>query len=363
MRLRYCPRAELFGLPRMNKGKRMTTHRMSPSHPLLAPFALFVTLLIAGVPAQADDSITLRLDFFTAAIHSPYFLAQQRGWFKKAGLDVKIDDGSGSINTTQLVDGGNYDLGEVSLGAIAPGRAKGLNVIAVAAYLRQGSIGILVREELGAKTLRDLEGKKVLFTASSMEGPFIDQLFAGNGVPLDKVTLMNVDGPSKIGLYMNGGADAVVTDIPGMMSIAKGHVPSVALPFSDYGLYIPSFGLIARPDELKTKGDAIKRFNSVACAAWQYIMDGHDDEAVAATIAERPNSPSKPDALREQLVQYRKFLVTPATTDMPVCFQSAIDWSRAIETMERAKLIPAGTKPSDYFTNDYIDLDYAKTIL
>jgi NitT/TauT family transport system substrate-binding protein len=341
----------------------MPTHRISPFYLALAPLALLVSILVAGVPAQADDSITLRLDFFTAAIHSPYFLAQQRGWFKKAGLDVKIDDGSGSINTTQLVDAGNYDVGEISLGAMAPGRAKGLNVIAIASYLRQGSIGILVREELGVKTLKDLEGKKVLYTAASMEGPFIDQLFTGSGVPLDKVTLLNVDGPSKIGLYMNRGADAVVTDIPGMMSIAKGHIPSVALPFSDYGFYIPSFGLIARPDELKTKGDAIKRFNSIACAAWQYIMDGHDDEAVAATMAARPNSPSKPDALREQLVQYRKFLVTPATKNMPVCFQSATDWSHAIQTMEKAKVIPPGTKPSDYFTNDYIDLNYAKTIL
>ncbi len=341
----------------------MPTHRARPSHCLRAPLALFVALLFAAAPVEADDGIALRLDFFTAAIHSPYFLAQQRGWFKKAGLDVTIDDGSGSINTTQLVDAGKYDLGEVSLGAMAPGRAKGLDVIAIASYLRQGSIGILVRKELGAKTIKDLEGKKVLYTAASMEGPFIDQLFAGNGVPLDKVTLMNVDGPSKIGLYMNGGADAVVTDIPGMMSIADGRVPSVALPFSDYGLYIPSFGLIARPDELQTKGDAIKRFNSIACAAWKYIMDGHDDEAVAATMAARPNSPSKPDALREQLAQYRKFLVTPATKDLPVCFQSTTDWSQAIQTMEKAKLIPAGTKPSDYFTNDYIDLDYAKTIL
>jgi NitT/TauT family transport system substrate-binding protein len=315
------------------------------------------------LPAQADETIKLRLDFFTAAIHSPYFLALERGWYKKAGLDVTIEDGSGSINTTQLVDAGNFDLGEVSLGAMAPGRAKGLNVISIASYLRQGSIGILTKQSLGVKSLKDLEGKKVLYTAASMEGPFIERLFTSNGVPLDKVNLLNVDGPSKIGMYLAGQTDGLVSDIPGMMAIAIGQVPSDALPFSAYGLYIPSFGLIARTDTLKTKAKAIKAFNSISCAAWKYIMDGHDEEAVTATMAQRPNSPSKPAALREQLAQYRKFLTTPATENLPTCFQSATDWAKAIKGMEDAKVIPAGTKPSDYFTNDYIDLAYANTIL
>jgi NitT/TauT family transport system substrate-binding protein len=342
---------------------------MSFSKPIQAnfivPLCLFALLSLAAPTheARADETIKLRLDFFTAAIHSPYFLAVERGWYKKAGLDVTIEDGSGSINTTQLVDAGNFDLGEVSLGAMAVGRAKGLNVISIASYLRQGSIGILVKQSLGVKSLKDLEGKKVLYTAASMEGPFIERLFPDNGVPIDKVNLLNVDGPSKIGMYLAGQTDGVVTDIPGMMSIAIGQVPSDALPFSDYGLYIPSFGMIARTDTLKTKSAAIKAFNSISCASWKYIMDGHDDEAVNATMAQRPNSPSKPAALHEQLVQYRKFLTTPATKDMPTCFQSDADWENAIKGMEHATVIPAGTKPSLYFTNEYIDLDYAKSIL
>ncbi len=344
----------------------MSFQEMTRSNPRTLCAALAVlALLSGGTPstARADDKIALRLDFFTAAIHSPYFLAVERGWFKKGGLDVTIEDGSGSVNTTQLVDAGNFDVGEVTLGAMAVGRAKGLNVMSIASYLRQGSVGIVVRQSAGVKTLKDLAGKKVLYTASSMDGPFIEQLFSRNGLPLDHVTLLNVDGPTKIGMYMNGEADALSTDIPGMMAIAKGQIPSDAIPYSDYGLYIPSFGLIARTDELKTKGDAIKRFNSIACAAWKYIMDGHDDEAVTATLAQRPNSTSKPQALREQLVQYRKFLTTPATKTMPVCFQSPTDWENAIKGMEDAKVISAGTKPADYFTNDYIDLTYAKTIV
>ncbi len=63
------------------------------------------------------------------------------------------------------------------------------------------------------------------------------------------------------------------------------------------------------------------------------------------------------------MIQYRNFLTTPATKTMPVCFQSPADWANAIKGMEDAKVIPAGTKPADYFTNDYIDLNYANTVV
>jgi NitT/TauT family transport system substrate-binding protein len=101
------------------------------------------------------------------------------------------------------------------------------------------------------------------------------------------------------------------------------------------------------------------------CAAWTYILESpeHEVEAAKATRVERPNTPLSLEMLVAQLDAYRPNFFTEATAKTPVCFQNAADWATAIKGMEAAKLIPPGSKPADYFTNDYIDLAYGKTIV
>jgi hypothetical protein len=61
----------------------------------------------AGVsPALAQDKLSVRLDFSPWGVQAAMHLAQNRGWFKEAKLDVDIQDGRGSGNTIQLVNAG-----------------------------------------------------------------------------------------------------------------------------------------------------------------------------------------------------------------------------------------------------------------
>src|SRR5579859_329402 len=70
--------------------------------------------LLTGRPVKAADSahtITVRMDWLPSGYQTPFFLAQEKGWYQKAGLDVKIDQGNGSATTVQLVGAGQYDAG------------------------------------------------------------------------------------------------------------------------------------------------------------------------------------------------------------------------------------------------------------
>ena len=50
-------------------------------------------------PASAADKLSIRLDFSPWGVQAAMHLAQFKGWFKEAGLDVDIQDGRGSGNT------------------------------------------------------------------------------------------------------------------------------------------------------------------------------------------------------------------------------------------------------------------------
>ncbi len=82
-----------------------------------------------SAPAQAQqEKLSVRLDFSPWGVQAALHLAQDKGWFKEAGLDVDIQDGRGSGNTLQLVNAKQVDVGQVQLGLLPQARANGATV-------------------------------------------------------------------------------------------------------------------------------------------------------------------------------------------------------------------------------------------
>jgi NitT/TauT family transport system substrate-binding protein len=265
----------------------------------------------------------------------------------------------------QIVGSGNFDLGHADLGPVAIARTKGFPIVSIAGFIRKGGVGFVVPVETKINKLDDFIGKQVFYTAGSFEGPLVGPLFAEHGVPPEKVNLVNMDAAAKIPAFLSGKADAMITTVPPNIVIAKGKRDSYGVLFSDYGFNLPSFGLFTRTDALREKGDAIRRFVSVLCASWTYMYESpeHVIEAAKASRAQRPNMRLDDDMLVAQIESYRDYLHTDATANMPIGLQSAADWAVAIKSLEAAKVIAPGFKPTDFFTNDYIDLAYAKKIV
>ena len=63
-----------------------------------------LTLMPAWAHAQQAtlEKVVLRTDFPPVAIHAGLFLAQEKGWWKDAGIDIEIQDGRGSTNTIAM---------------------------------------------------------------------------------------------------------------------------------------------------------------------------------------------------------------------------------------------------------------------
>ena len=195
--------------------------------------ALALTVLAATnpvTPSYAADKVSLKLDWTPHGMHAAIFLAQQKGWFQNAGLDVTIEDGNGSVVTVQLVAAGQFDFGHASLSPVAIARGKGIPVISVAGFVRKSDMGVVVPVGSNLRTAKDLEGRKVAYTAGSLEGPFVGAFF---GASRPKVELMNVDAATKIGTYLSGSADAVISTVPYVLPIVAAKRPGEGILFAD----------------------------------------------------------------------------------------------------------------------------------
>jgi NitT/TauT family transport system substrate-binding protein len=324
---------------------------------LWAAAAVCMVLITLAAPARAQDPVTLkvRLDWTPWGVQAPFHLAQQKGWYKQAGLDVSLEDGNGSVTTIQIVGSGDqFDVGHAALASMMIAREKGLPVKAVAVFAHQSDIGLLAPRDSGIKGPKDLKGKKVAYTAGSLEAPFIDAFLGAGGVKRSDVELVNVDASGKIGTYVAGRTDAVFSTIPFVLPSVAQSRPSEAIRFSSYGLHMPSFGIFASEDKLKAKRDAISRFASITAGAWQYIYDGHQDEAVDAIVAQRPQARLDKKVLRGQIDALKDFMSSPATAGLPMGTTVAAEWSAAIKTLSAAGLIKDSHSPAEYFEPDMI---------
>src|SRR5690606_3728464 len=189
---------------------------------------------------------------------------------------------------------------------------KGLPVKAVAPVVRRSDIGALAPVDSDIKGPADLKGKKVVYTAGSLEAPFIDSFLAEGGIKRDELELLNVDAASKATTYAVGRADAVISTIPFVLHPASERRPSRAISVADYGLNMPSFGIFASEEKLAAKRDQISRFASVTARAWQYIYEGHQDEAVKAIMEQRPQARLEAKTLRGQIDALYQYFGKPA---------------------------------------------------
>lgn len=331
-----------------------------PSNKRRSVLALLATGASGFTPpwihAQGADAIAVKLDWSPHAMHCAFHLATERGWFKKAGLDVSIEDGTGSTTTVQVVGGGSgFDIGHAALAPMAIGASKGLGIVSVAGFLRKGDMGILVDQKLKVTKLEQLQGKKINYTAGSLEGPFVEPFFTLNKIAPSSVNLVNVSAAAKLSTYVQGSVDGIVTSVPTFYVMLKTRRPVDVLLFADYGLNLPGFGMMTRPETLKTKGEVIKRMVSLLCSTWTHIYDGNEDEAARALLAQRPKSGTTREELVETLAVYKPFFFSDETKNHPIGIQVDADWNGTLRQMEIAKVIPGGTKPAQYYTNAYID--------
>lgn len=317
-------------------------------------FAL-LGLMLSAQGGMAADAIRIRLDWTPWGDQAPFHLAQEKGLFKKYGLDVSIDDGNGSVATVQIVGNGEYDVGHASLAPMAIARSKGLPVKAIAGFVQKNDIGLLVPKDAGIKGPADLKGKKIAFTAGSLEAPFIDRFLAAGNLKRDDVELLNVDAAGKAGMYMTGRTDAAFSSVPFFLAVVESKRPSSAVRFADHGLQFPSFGLFATEKTIAAKGDALKRFASVVAGCWAYIFNGHEDEGVQAIIAARPQAKLDPKVLRQQIDTLKEYAKTDAVQSLPFGTMALSDWQQAVKVLTDGGLLGQAVEPKDLFTNDMID--------
>src|SRR5262249_7014038 len=108
--------------------------------------------LAPAVHAQTKRQVTVRLDWIYQGPNAGFMVAQEKGFYEQAGLNVEVGPGKGSGNTAQLVASKATQFGFADGYVVGNGVSKGMNIRAVAGLYRRNPTAVVVLADSNIKT-------------------------------------------------------------------------------------------------------------------------------------------------------------------------------------------------------------------
>lgn len=251
--------------------------------------------LLAATPfvrAQGSlQKIKFNLGWKVEASGAGFLLAQQRGYYKDAGLDVAIDTGNGSAAAISLVAGGAYEAASADLGTMIEFNTKtpDSKLLAIGIQYDLNPNSVIVRKDGPVKKPSDLAGKTILgqpFNASRKLFPAFAkaQGFDASGVKWENVAPDIGDTRFAMGDF-DGAAYFYFTGLLNLKARGIGSDKLTVFRYSDLGLKSYGNGIVANPKALQQSPDAMKAFMLATTKGWIEAMA--DPKAGAAAIKAR----------------------------------------------------------------------------
>jgi NitT/TauT family transport system substrate-binding protein len=277
----------------------------------------------ASTPAAARDTVLFALNFVPYGIHTPFYVAGDKGFYDRAGLDVTIQRGAGSSDTVVKVGAGSADVGFADAGSVVVGRAKGAPVTMIAMIMDKGISTIYTYKGSGITGPKDLEGRTVADNAGSAVLTIFPAFAAINNVDQSKIKFVLVAPAAKNATLIEKKTDAMLTFStfePNLKALAaqKG-MEIVVLPFSDWGLDLYGLALLTSDKMLAERRDVVRRWTAATMEAVAWSVE-HPEEAVATFVKRNPAVSL--DLAREQWRIVVDHMLTPAAAERGIGFMT-----------------------------------------
>lgn len=166
-------------------------------------------LVLLAPPALAADKLTLILDWFVNPDHGPLVVAQEKGFFAEAGLEVEMIAPADPNDPPKMVAAGRADLAVSYQPQLHLQVHEGLPLLRVGTLVATPLNCLLVAAEGPVRTIADLKGRKIGYSVAGVEEAILKAVLGRHGISLDEVELVNVNF-SLAPAVMSGQVDAVV---------------------------------------------------------------------------------------------------------------------------------------------------------
>lgn len=264
--------------------------------------SLSFLILFTIVPlAFATDTITVQLKWLHQFQFAGYYAAIEKGYYKVAGMDVRLVEAQKGQGPIETVLQGKADYG-VGTSDLILHRSRGEPVVALAVIFQHSPLILLARKDSSIRSVRDLENKPVMIEPDSAE------LFAylkKENVPVNLLDLHeHAMDPSGLISGEFAAMSAYSTDEPFVLK--KDGVEYEVFSPRSAGIDFYGDNLFTTEQILQRNPERTRAFVDATLSGWKYAME-HPDEIIDLILRQYSQRKTR-DQLQFEAEEMRKLI-------------------------------------------------------
>lgn len=298
---------------------------------------------------KALQKVTVLLDWVPNTNHTGLYVALDQGYYKQAGLDVKLVQATEG-GTSQLVAAGQGDFGISYQEEMTTARSENIPVVALAAVLQHNTSGFAAPVSKNIKSPADFANKTYGGWGSPLESAILKTLMEKNQADFSKLKVVNV-GTADFFTSVESNIDFewIYYGWTGIEAEQRDMaLDFIELKDQDQTLDFYSPIIITTENKISQDPELVKKFMQATSQGYQYAI-AHPEEAGKILIKQVPD-------INQQLVMASQAYLSPRYQGDAARWGEMKPevWKNFADFMYENGIIERNIDPQKAFTNEFL---------
>lgn len=302
-----------------------------------------------GTEKEKLKKVSVVLDWTPNTNHTGLYVAKEKGYFEKQGLDVDIIM-PGEAGADQLVASGKADFGVGYQEGVTQARVQDVPIVSIAAIIQHNTSGFAAPKDKGITKPEDFEGKTYGGWGSPVEEAVMSSIMKQEGADVKKVNFVNM-GDTDFFTAVKRDIDFawIFYGWTGIEAELRGEELDM-MYVKDYSDKLDYYTPVLTTSEshIEDDPDTVKAFLKAATEGYEYSIE-HPDEAGKILLKEAPD-------LDEELVMKSQEWLAPKYKDDAERWgeQKAEVWKNYADWMFDNGLLDKKLDSQKAYTNEFL---------
>jgi len=228
---------------------------------------------------KPPDQVSVRLKWLHEVQFAGLYVADQKGFYAKENIEVKLNQGGLEHDEIELVASGQDDFAIVDASQAIVARGEGVPLVMIAVIYRISPTVYFSLQESGIEKPHDFTGRRV---AASSRNATLLAMMNKLGLKMEQIEVVPLD--HNMEAFFAGEVDVWSGYLTSEVVIAQkqGYKLNIIYP-DDYGIHLYNDVIITNEGMIEKNPDLVERFLRATLRGWRYAIE-NPDEAVTITL-------------------------------------------------------------------------------
>lgn len=262
-----------------------------------------IFLFTLSLCAQTLEKVNLQLDWKFQFENAGFIMAQEKGFYKEAGLDVAIleYEAGKDVVTTVLTQESNYGVYHSSI-FVEDGKVK--PIILLATYLQRSPL-VFISHSL-IKEPSQIIGKKIMGTSNELKYSALGLMLKHYNITKENSTIL--EHTFNLDSFINKEIDIMSAFTSNQLfELDKRGIKYYTIEPMDFGFNMSASNLFASKKEIEEHPQRTKRFIEASNRGWEYAIN-HIDETIEM-LQKRYGVTKSKEALTFEAYEIKKLMI------------------------------------------------------